>query len=116
MDEFGNKNKKAEVIMRFSEFEIPPMQDVLIIGKQAPIGTGAIKRMVELLSPEQYEIVKVEHSIIEAVVVRKTLFNLIPKDKLIELVFEEGGKIANESLIIKAQLNITVQVSKSIAL
>lgn len=108
--------KKAEINMRFSEFEMPPMQDVLIVGKLAPIGPEAARRMVDILSPEQYEIVKVEHNFVEAIVLRRSLLNLIPKEKLISIIMEEGGKIANESMIIKAQVNITLSVSKSIDL
>lgn len=108
--------KKAEINMRLSEFEMPPMQDVLIVGKMAPIGPEAARRMVDILSPEQYEIVKVEHNYVEAVVLRRSLLNLIPKEKLISIIMEEGGKIANESMIIKAQVNITLSVSKSIDL
>lgn len=100
--------------MRLSEFEIPPMQDVLIIGKKAPIGSEAAKRMVNILSPDQYEIKKLEHPSIEAIVIRKSLLNMLPQDKLISLVLEEGEKIANETMIVKVQLNITIIVSKSI--
>ena len=108
--------RKAEINMRFSEFEMPPMQDVLIVGKMAPIGPEAARRMVDILSPDQYEIVKVEHNCVEAIVVRRSLLNMIPKEKLISIIMEEGGKIANESMIIKAQINITLNVSKSIDL
>ena len=108
--------KKAEITMRMSEFEIPPMQDALIVGKLAPIGPEAARRMVDVLSPEQYEIVKVDHPSIEALVVRKALFNLLPREKLISLLLEEGGKVANESAIVKTQINIVLQVSRSIDL
>ena len=110
------EKRKAEISMRFSEFEMPPMQDILIVGKRAPIGPEAARRMVDILSPEQYEIVKVEHPYIEAIVIRKFLLSMIPKDKLISIIMEEGGKVANESMIIRAQINITVHVSKSIEL
>ncbi|MFL0194783.1 hypothetical protein ACJDU8_04230 [Clostridium sp. WILCCON 0269] len=108
--------KRAQVSMHFSEFEMPPMQDVLIVGKHAPIGPQAAKRMVDILSPEQYEIIKVEHEYVEAVVVRRSLLNMLSRDKLIPMIMEEGGKIANESMIIKAQVNIILHVSKSIDL
>ena len=115
----GNRiegTKKAEINMRFSEFEVPPMKDVLIVGKRAPIGPEAAKRMVDILSPEQYEIVRIEHECVEAIVVRKSLLNMLSKDKLISIIMEEGGKIANESMIIRAQINIILNVSKSIDL
>ena len=114
MDLHIESMKKAEITMRLSEFEMPPMQDVLLVGKRAPIGPEAARRMVDILSPEQYEIIKVDHSAIEAIVIRKVLLNMLPQEKLVALILEEGGKIANESMIIKAQVNIVLQVSKHI--
>jgi len=38
-----DSKKKAEICMRLSEFEMPPMQDVLIVGKKAPIGPEAAR-------------------------------------------------------------------------
>jgi hypothetical protein len=107
-------SKKVEISMRLSEFEIPPMQDILIIGRKAPIGPEAAKRMVNILSPDQYEIKKIEHPAIEAIVIRKSLLNMLPHDKLVSLILEEGEKIVDETMIIKVQLNITIIVSKSI--
>ncbi|MEW5920057.1 MAG: hypothetical protein AB1796_03690 [Bacillota bacterium] len=108
--------KKAEINMRISEFEVPPMQDVLFVGKRAPIGPEAARRMVDILSPNQYEIVRVNHTAFEALVIRKALFTMLPEDKLVTILLEEGGKVANESIIIKAQVNITLLVSKAIDL
>lgn len=116
MDNRVEDIKKVEINMRFSEFEMPPMQDVLLVGKKAPIGPEAARRMVDVLSPEQYEIIKIEHKYIEAIVVKKSLLNILSKDKLIPLIIEEGGRIANETMIVKAQVNITLNVSKSIDL
>ncbi len=110
------KTRKAEINMRFSEFEMPPMQDLLLVGKRAPIGPEAARRMVDILSPEQYEIIRIKHESIEAIVVKKSLLNMLSKDKLVPIIMEEGGEIANESMIIKAQINITLNVSKSLDL
>lgn len=108
--------KKAEINMRFSEFEMPPMQDVLIVGKKAPIGPEAARRMVDILSPDQYEIIRIEHKYVEALVVRRSLLNMLSEDKLVHIIMEEGGRIASESMIIRAQVNITLNISKSIDL
>ncbi len=109
-------SKKAEINMRLSEFEMPPMQDILIVGTKAPIGPEAAKRMVDVLSPDQYEIIKLEHPFIEAIVLRKGLLSMLPQEKLVKLILEEGEKISNEQMIIKAQINITLHVSKSVDL
>lgn len=116
MDIDNNGMKKANIIMRLSEFEMPPMQDALIVGKKAPIGPEAARRMVDILSPEQYAIIKINHEQIEAIVIRKTLLNFLTQEKLVEVIMQEGGKIANENMIVKAQINITLEVSKLIEL
>ena len=116
MGDFKESTRKAEITLRLSEFEVPPMQDVLIVGKKAPIGPEAARRMVDILSPEQYEIIEIEHPVIEAIVLRKSLINMVAKDRLVSLILEEGGKVANESTIIKAHINIVLQISKSIDL
>jgi hypothetical protein len=112
----NDNSRKAEIQMRMTEFEMPPMQDVLIVGKRAPIGPEAARRMVDILSPDQYEIVKVEHTLIEAVVIRKSLLSMIQQEKLVALILEEGEKIVNEKMIIKAQIQITLQVNKTVEL
>jgi hypothetical protein len=108
--------RKAEVTIRLSEFEIPPMQDVLLVGKRAPIGPEAVRRMVEALSPEQYVIVPLGHDIFEAVVLKKSLLKFLPEDKLLPIVLEEGSRVATDTTVVKAQVNIVVQVNRAVDL
>ena len=121
----GNKNplpdhaipqRRGEITMRFAEFEWPPMQDVLLVGRKAPIGPEAVRRMVEALSPKQYEIIRIEHDIFEAVVVKKSLLKLLPQEKLLPVIVEEGERLAAEEAVIKAQVNISIQVTRAVEL
>lgn len=114
--ERSENNRMAHVTVRLSEFEIPPMQDVLLVGRRAPIGPEAARRMVDALSPEQYELIPVEEGPVEAIVVRKSLLKLIPKEKIIPFILEEGLKIITEHTVIRAQVNIVITVNKTIEL
>ncbi len=114
MDKNIEYSKRAEINMRISEFEMPPMQDVLIVGKKAPIGPEAARMMVDILSPDQYIIEKIEHPDIESLVIKSSLLKMLSKENLVSIILEEGGKLADEKSIIKAQVNITLQISKSI--
>lgn len=109
-------NRKADIHIHFSEFELPPMQDVMLIGRRAPIGPEAVRRMVDALTPGQYKVIKINHDYIEAIAVRTMLFNWISKDKLINTIMEEANQIANEKSLVKAKLDITVSVFKEIEL
>ncbi|SFR07235.1 hypothetical protein [Desulfoscipio geothermicus] len=107
-------NRKANIQMRFSDFDLPPMQDVLLIGKRAPIGPEAVRRMVDALAPGQYEVIPVENSQIEAMAVKSSLFNWMSRDTLINTILEEGIKLVNDKSIIKATLEITISIYKEV--
>jgi hypothetical protein len=111
--EFG---RKAQVNIRISDFEIPPMQDILLVGKKAPIGPEAVRSMVDAMSPEQYDIITLEHKFFEAIVIKKSLLKQIAKEKLLPIILEEGELIGTEELVIKAQINIVYEISRGITL
>jgi len=111
-----NNHRRAEVNVVFSEFDFPPMQDALLVAKRSPIGPEAARRMVDILSPEQYEIIEVEHEILEAIVIRKSLMKMCPKNKLVDLLLEEGGNISGINSIIKANITAFIEVSRSVEL
>jgi len=111
-----NNHRRADIKVIFSEFDFPPMQDALIVAKRSPIGPEAARRMVDILSPEQYEIIEVEHDIIEAIVIKKSLIKMFPKDKLIAFLLEEGGNITDINSIIKANVKTFIEVSRSVDL
>jgi len=102
--------------IRLSEFEIPPMQDALLVGKKAPIGPEAVRRMVDALSPEQYEIIRVEHQVFEAAVLKRSLLKLLPAEKLLPILLEECERVADEQAVVKAQVNIVIQVNRAVDL
>lgn len=108
--------RKAEMTIRLSEFEIPPMQDALLVGKKAPIGPEAVRRMVDALSPEQYEIIRVEHQVFEAAVLKRSLLKLLPAEKLLPILLEECERVADEQAVVKAQVNIVIQVNRAVDL
>lgn len=109
-------SRKADIIIKLSEFEIPPTQDILLVGKKAPIGPEAARRMVDAVSPEQYEVVRLDHGVFEAVVVKKSLLKLLPKEKLLPVVIDEGNRIADASMVIKAQVHVSIQVTRTVDL
>lgn len=109
-------SRKAELSIRMAEFEIPPMQDVLLVGKKAPIGPEAVRRMVDALTPDQYVILHLEHHLFEAVVLRKSLLTFMPQEKLVPILLEEASRVASEQVVIKAQVNVVIQVKRAVDL
>lgn len=112
----GNGKKKAEVNLKLSEFEIPPMRDILVIGKRAPIGPEAARRMADAVSPGRFMVIPVDDKIIEAILLRKALLQLVPQKYLIPPIVEETRKIMQKENVIKVDIDINISVKRIIEL
>ncbi|NYE57211.1 hypothetical protein [Carboxydothermus ferrireducens] len=109
-----NSNRTAELSIRLSEFEVPPVQDFLVIGKKAPIGIEAFSKMVEFISPNLYKAIKLNHDKFEGVVIKKSCLNIIEENVLLNALMEEVDAISDERTIFKGSLNIALSIKKEI--
>jgi len=109
-----NYSRKALLSLKISEFEMPPMQDLLIIGKKAPIGPEAVRRMAEALSPDQFSMVRIDHPKIEAILARNSLLDLMDEENLIRIVTEEAEKLISESTVLRSELSIAITVQREV--
>lgn len=114
MDPRTNYSRRAMLSLKFSEFEMPPMQDLLIIGRRAPIGPEAVRRMAEALSPEQFSIIKIEHPKIEAVLVRNSLLQMLDEQVLLGIILEETESMISDSMVIRSELKVEVSVHREV--
>lgn len=115
----GDKNvnsRKATLSLKISEFEVPPMQDMLIIGKKAPIGPEAVRRMAEALSPEQFTLLKIEHPKIEAVLIRNSLLQMMDEKLLMAIILEEAERLISDSMVLRSELKLSVSIQREVEL
>ena len=111
-----NYSRKATLSLQISEFEVPPMQDLLIIGKRAPIGPEAVRRMAEALSPEQFTLIKLDHPKIEAVLLRTSLMEMMDRQLLVNILLEEAERLISDSMVLRSELKIAVTVQREVEL
>lgn len=116
MKEKNFYSRKATLSLKISEFEVPPMQDLLVVGRKAPIGPEAVRRMAEALSPEQFTIVKLDHPKIEAVLIRKSLLQMLDESTLIQVILEEAEQLISNTMVLRSELKIAVSVQREVNL
>ncbi|QRG65516.1 hypothetical protein [Brevibacillus choshinensis] len=109
-------SRKATLTLKISEFEVPPMQDMLIIGRKAPIGPEAARRMAEALSPEQFTLMKMDHPKIEAVLLRNSLLQMIDEKLLMNIILEEAERMISDSMVLRSELKIAMSVQREVDL
>ncbi|MFB9277128.1 hypothetical protein [Cohnella cellulosilytica] len=109
-------SRKATLSLKITEFEVPPMQDLLIIGKKAPIGPEAVRRMAEALSPEQFTLLKIEHPKIEAVLVRSSILQMLDQTILMKIVMEEVERMIIDTMVLRSELKVALSVQREVEL
>lgn len=109
-------SRKATISLKISEFEVPPMQDLLIIGRKAPIGPEAVRRMAQALSPEQFALVKMDHPKIEAVLLRNSLLQMIEEKVLMNIILEEAERMISDTMVLRSELKIAISVQREVDL
>lgn len=109
-------SRKASLSLHITEFEMPPMQDLLIIGKKAPIGPEAVRRMAEALSPDQFEVIHLDHAKIEALLVKKTLLEMLDRETLMQIALEETQTIFNEYMVLRSEVKLSIKVNREVDL
>ncbi|WP_117238099.1 hypothetical protein [Thermus sediminis] len=114
----GKEETRRQLELRLSgqAFEIPPLWDALLIGRQAPIGPEAAKRMADSLAPGQYELLRLEKGPVEAFLVRKALLQALEANLLAETLAEELAPLLSEEQVIRAQVEVILRASRTLRL
>ena len=107
-------SKRAMLDMKLSTFELPPSGDVLVLAKRCPLGPEAAKRMLDSVAPGQFELVKIENDIVEAIFCRKYLFLRVERELLIKAIFDESKAIMGPQCMITGKCEIVVTVKREL--
>lgn len=81
-DDVSARSVRAKV----REFVIPPIQDGLVIGRDAPIGSVALGRAIQLLVAAPFEHVPVDDEVVADILVRRAILRRMPRAALIAFV------------------------------
>lgn len=104
----GLRPTEAKVQMTFSQFQIPPVRDALVVGRRAPIGSNALCRALSVLMPEQFRRIDIDHPVIEAVLVRESDLRKVPAERFISLLVDAAQAIMDEHDVLRVDVNIEV--------
>jgi len=102
----SSHNRKSNVRITFKGCQLPPVEDALVVGKHAPVGSEAVVRALQAMSPGKFKLIKVTHPVIESLLIRESDLRKIPEEKLVKLLLENASPVMDES----DSLNVTLEV------
>jgi len=110
----GTEQRQIYLRMRFTQFELPPVKNALIIGKKSVVGPTAIEHAFEGLMPRAYQMVRVDHPIIEAILMRSADLRRVPVERLTQVLLKHAEKFMNETDTLHVELNIEIAVEEKL--
>lgn len=100
--------RKFTVQLSFEEVKLPPLEDILILGKKCPQGKIAVSQSFELLVPNEFEVFEVADSNIEAVLINKKLLVKIDSESIINILKEKVFPFVSDSEILKIDFKLRI--------
>lgn len=108
-----NVQSKHRITARISEYKIPPVDDVLVLGKTAPIGSVAMQRALGLLIAQPYEHIKLDDDVLSDLLVRQAILKRLKKEALIKFVMAHIKPLMSENEILHLSLDTETQIEVS---
>jgi hypothetical protein len=105
-------DKKLSVSISFEEIRLPPFEDILILGSKCPHGRVGVSKCLNLLSPDSFELINVEDSLVEAVLVNKKILKRMSRENVVKVLKERVFPYITKGEIVKVDFKVTVAYEK----
>ncbi|MBI2382024.1 MAG: hypothetical protein HYV16_14820 [Gammaproteobacteria bacterium] len=112
MSEHPSSSSKHSLKARMNEFQIPPIRDGLVLGKDSAIGSVAMRRALDLLISAPFEHIELEDEVISDILIRQGILRRVPQHKLIDFVMRRIKPLMGPEEIIHLELNAEVLIEE----
>lgn len=99
----------THISAHISEYAIPPIKDMLVLGKHAPIGCVAMRRALELLIKTPFEHIELkDDEIISDILVRQSLLRRLVESDLVAFVLTHVKPLLGAEEVLHVELDVKV--------
>ncbi|MCA9532612.1 MAG: hypothetical protein KC593_03000 [Myxococcales bacterium] len=107
---------RAELRIRLSRFNLPPVQSALVVGKRASIGSRAMAKALDEMMPGAFRRIDVDHPLIESILCRDAHLRRISAEKLVPLIVRHAEAFMADTDTLHFDINIDVFIRESVEL
>jgi hypothetical protein len=99
------------VNLDFESIKLPPVTDILVLGKKVPQGKHGILHSFELILPDTFELIEVENAAfptIDAVIINKAILMKLPKAEILHVLEENVFPYVARGETIKVNFDVRI--------
>ncbi|OFX78262.1 MAG: hypothetical protein A2X12_09115 [Bacteroidetes bacterium GWE2_29_8] len=104
------EKKQLDISLQFESISLPPVEDILIIGKLCPFGKMGVKKFLYLLSPDNFDTIEIESDIVDSIFINKKILKKMTEAEVLEVLEENVFPFINKNEVIKIDFKIKVSI------
>ena len=100
--------KNFIVTLSFEKAQLPPFNDILVLGTKCPIGREGISKSIEFLVPNGYEVMHVDNPPAESIVINKNILKRIDLTSVLNILESKVFPYMSEEEMIRVDFSVKV--------
>lgn len=100
------------ISLNFEEINLPPFQDILVVGKNNKQGKLGLSKSFDLMMPEGFESIEIKEGNVDFVLINKRILAKIEKKKVLNLLSRSVFPFTLEGELVKVDFKVNVAYSK----
>ena len=104
----GKEDIKYSISLSLKEIQLPPVEDILILGKNTRQGPIGIKKCFNLLVPNNFQMFEIEDDNVEAIFVSKKTLKKMPVDRIIKVLSSKVFPFISEKEIASVRFKVLI--------
>jgi hypothetical protein len=97
-----------KVDIRIEEIKLPPCDEILVLGKNSPHGKMGILKSFELFAPNGFDLIEVDHELVEAVFINKRISKKISAEFVLKMLRDRVFPYISEGELLKVDFKVTL--------
>lgn len=110
--EYEKSSIRYDITLNFKTIKLPPVRDILVLGKKFPQGKVGIMECFRFIAPDEFEMFDIPEpeEVVEAVMISKRILARIPAEKIIDLLREHVFCRIAKGEALNVDLTMSMQV------
>ena len=105
----NDKMNNVTVKLSFEKTTLPPFTDILVLGRECPLGMNGVGKCLDLLVPDGFDRFEVEDDHVASIIVNKNILLRIKPVAVIKILQERVFPFVGRSEIIKVDFAVKVE-------
>lgn len=115
MQNLSNSQKSGysySVKMDFETVTLPPFKDILILAKKCPVGMSGITKCMGLMTPDGFDLVELDDSIVEAIIINKQITKRLPLAEVLAILKAKVFPSISQGEIVKIDFHVKISYNR----